>query len=126
MAAVRGYTPEERRAARIASAIAGKQRTGYVPDPEDKRRWQLKSRYGITPGFWNGVIAALQGRCMLCGVYKGEKLVPDHDHNTGKFRGALCSGCNVGLGRFGDDPSRLRSAAAYVERVPTGSDLVWL
>ena len=40
--------------------------------------------------------------CDLCGkpVHKNWQL--DHCHETGKFRGWLCNGCNTGLGGIGD------------------------
>lgn len=50
--------------------------------------------------------------CPICGA---EAKYLDHDHSTGKLRAFLCNGCNVGLGAFGDDADRLRSAADYVE-----------
>jgi len=40
----------------------------------------------------------------------------DHDHNSGRFRGWLCSGCNTTLGMVYDRPSTLRALAAYLER----------
>ena len=50
--------------------------------------------------------------CVICGA--NEKLVIDHDHNTGKIRGLLCGHCNRGLGHFRDDPTLLEFAAQYL------------
>lgn len=51
--------------------------------------------------------------CQICGT---GGVVFDHDHKSGRVRGGLCPNCNAGLGMFGDDPERLRSAAAYLLR----------
>src|SRR5208337_2103358 len=38
----------------------------------------------------------------------------DHDHNTGKVRGELCSGCNRALGYLKDDKFRAEGLAQYL------------
>jgi hypothetical protein len=43
-------------------------------------------------------------------------LVPDHCHKTLRFRGLLCSRCNLTLGHSRDRPEVLRSLADYLER----------
>lgn len=60
--------------------------------------------------------------CDICG--DATELHVDHDHKCcpGKYScgqcvcGFLCNNCNNGLGRFKDDPNRLRKAAEYIER----------
>jgi hypothetical protein len=53
--------------------------------------------------------------CEGCGQ-PHRKIVYDHDHQTGLFRGWLCNGCNRGIGFFGDNPQVLRALANYLER----------
>lgn len=65
-------------------------------------------------------LLAQHERCAICGMDDWGPPGPlgpqvDHDHATGKVRGVLCLNCNNGLGRFGDDPVRLRAAIAYLE-----------
>ncbi len=54
-----------------------------------------------------------QKSCMICG--KEEKLVVDHDHETGNVRGLLCNHCNRGLGHFRDNIQFLDNAISYLK-----------
>jgi hypothetical protein len=62
--------------------------------------------------------AARQGDfCAICGVSQDQvkrQFSADHDHQSGRFRGLLCGECNLGLGKFHDDPHILEIAAAYL------------
>ncbi len=40
----------------------------------------------------------------------------DHDHTTGKFRGWLCSSCNVAIGSLGDTVESLQRAINYLRK----------
>lgn len=58
------------------------------------------------------------GRCAICGTLEedvpGKRLHLDHDHQSGRVRGLLCTNCNTGLGQFKDDPERLLAAIRYL------------
>lgn len=53
--------------------------------------------------------------CECCGKPPGKAaLALDHDHTTGKFRGWLCHGCNLGIGRLGDSAEGVQRALTYL------------
>lgn len=62
-----------------------------------------------------------QGVCAICkqlasGMLNSRaRLAVDHCHTTGKIRGLLCGGCNVGLGHFKDNPEYLANAIEYLK-----------
>jgi hypothetical protein len=81
------------------------------------RMHTLKKLYGITPEDYDAMYEAQGGRCGVCGVEKGKQNFHiDHDHGTGEVRGLLCLSCNAGMGQLGDDATRLRAAADWIER----------
>ena len=41
----------------------------------------------------------------------------DHDHETGKHRGWICSNCNTGIGKLGDNLEGVTKAVEYLKRV---------
>lgn len=54
--------------------------------------------HGLTAEAYDEMYEKQQGRCFLC--ERERKLVIDHCHTTGRVRGLLCNGCNIGLGQF--------------------------
>ena len=80
------------------------------------RKSRLK-KYDLTKDQYESLVNEQHGRCAICGIRPlFTKLVVDHDHNTGKFRGLLCYKCNVGLGFMRDDPEILNGAIMYLRR----------
>lgn len=61
--------------------------------------------------------------CEGCGKEQpGAHLHLDHDHETSAFRGWLCSACNLGIGKLGDNIIGVKLALAYLERAATNGD----
>jgi hypothetical protein len=58
----------------------------------------------------------LNDSCEICG--SKEKLCWDHSHQTGKFRGTLCSNCNSGIGMLMDDYNLVLKAYTYLKDKP--------
>lgn len=72
--------------------------------------------YGLTIEKFAEIYAHQDGVCAICKLPEmdRDRLVIDHDHITGRVRGLLCSGCNVGIGALRDDPETIRRARDYV------------
>ena len=83
-----------------------------VTTPENKFRWGLKTRYGITPETLAMMRSQQGGLCAICGgVMLHERI--DHDHQTGRVRGLLCHRCNLLLAGL-EDADFMRRALAYL------------
>ena len=87
---------------------------------------RMEKRYGITKEQYDILRAKQNYCCSIC--LKNEKDVPkgfakthetalhvDHDHDTGKIRGLLCTSCNTMLGQAHDDCEVLKRAIDYLE-----------
>jgi hypothetical protein len=91
----------------------------YRARPERKkadRAGHLKRKFGLTPEQYDEMLAAQDGRCMICRrpPAEGKTLDIDHDHETGRVRGLLCRNCNHGVGKFFEDVWLLMAAAGYL------------
>lgn len=87
------------------------------------RARDLQRSFGISLADYQKMFVEQNGVCAICEQPetdtrngKAKWLAVDHDHVTDAVRGLVCQSCNTGIGKFGDDPERLRKAAAYLER----------
>lgn len=96
--------------------------------PENKPRWaryahnsNTRRKYGLEPEQYQLMLKEQAGVCVICKQPSsdGKRLPVDHEHDSKRVRGLLCSSCNNGLGRFKDNPALLRAAADYLERAYT-------
>ena len=58
-----------------------------------------------------------KGVCDCC-HREARRLVWDHDHVTGLFRGYICDSCNTGIGKLGDTIEGIRLAEVYLSKPP--------
>lgn len=91
------------------------------------RAYQRLRTYGLSLEGFETLLAAQGGLCAICRVDM-ESLADspfgkprtgvcvDHNHDTGKVRGLLCSACNKAIGLMKDNAVRLRAAADYLDR----------
>lgn len=94
---------------------------------KDRRALWLWREYKLTTDEWDALYDKQLGRCAVCllTLAEAKKVCVDHDHETGKVRGLLCHGCNVGLGHFFDDVASLQRAITYLlEHQPQAEALV--
>jgi len=100
----------------------------YAKNKERLYEQWLRRRYNISVAQFDQMMSEQEGACGICGVEFGEhKTVKphiDHDHACcgGRdscgvcVRGLLCYLCNVGLGSFADDTTRLVAAITYLDQ----------
>jgi hypothetical protein len=94
-----------------ADPIAYEKRLAYQRSRQE--RHQARRRFKLTGSEYKPDI------CEVCGFkddYTHRNICLDHDHKTGKFRGWLCSRCNLAVGLARDDEEILLKLAMYLEK----------
>jgi|SRR6185503_12221069 len=85
-------------------------------NPEKVAATERKKNYGITQPEYENLLRKQGNRCAICQELFVESPHTDHAHGVKpiKVRGILCKDCNLGLGRFKDNPELLQSAMDYL------------
>ena len=87
------------------------QRQWRLDNPERIRVIKYRSRYSAELT----AIRPKPDKCEIC-EKSHPKIVFDHCHQTGQFRGWLCDPCNYALGAVRDDVTVLERMIAYLKR----------
>lgn len=82
-------------------------------DRKAKMRSYWRRTYGLTQEDVLELKFGQGGVCALCRERPAKHV--DHDHRTGKVRGALCFQCNAALGQFQDRIELLNAAVGYLQ-----------
>jgi hypothetical protein len=99
----------------------------HARSPTSKAEYiaRVKARkYGMTLEEMQTLVEAHGDLCDICGQPDTthrkrtwtRNLTMDHCHSTGRFRGMLCSNCNIAIGLLKDDPALARKVAEYLEK----------
>ena len=80
------------------------------------RDWRLRRLYDLSQADFDAMVVKQEGLCACCGrrPMEGKALHVDHDHESDVVRGLLCSTCNTGLGKFGDNFYGITKALSYL------------
>ena len=91
---------------------------------EDNQKNRYR-KYGLTEESYIALFNKQDGKCAICAatlrmfncqIERKHNTHIDHCHTTGRVRGILCSGCNLGIGQFKDNVETLLSAIAYLQK----------
>lgn len=84
-------------------------------DKISRRKYVLEKTFGITIDEYNDILEKQGGTCAICkSPPTNKKLAVDHCHETGRVRGLLCQGCNLGIGNLKESEDNLKSAILYL------------
>lgn len=108
-------TPENK--SRVLARVGKTSRENWhKKTPVEKYAVNLKRFFKMSIEDYKHLYIAQNGKCGICQTSEEMfSLVVDHDHQTNKIRGLLCSKCNSAIGMLGDSAETVRRAVDYLE-----------
>jgi hypothetical protein len=81
-----------------------------------ERSW---ARQGITMTFekFNELLSLQDNKCGICEAHSSQfkkSFHVDHNHETGKIRGLLCTNCNTAIGLLNENPILFTKATEWI------------
>lgn len=119
--------------------IRNKERYDKNPDRviNSTKKWQSKNPKHVREYYWQKQniklsdntlftyekyqeeLVKCDNKCMICRIHQNQiktKLVVDHNHHTGIYRGILCSICNILLGKIKKDTLLIIKMNEYLNK----------
>ena len=110
--------------------------SAYYRRPEVMKRERIRQRgrvdykarlmrlklYGLSNADYERLLNLQHFRCGICGIHQTDvyhTLAVDHDHETGRVRGLLCTTCNVRLGVLENKAFAMVAEAYLAESLDT-------
>lgn len=86
--------------------------------PEIRRKWHIKSAYGIEYSKFEEMLKDQNGKCKICNsdleIRTGGFAI-DHSHVTKNVRSILCTSCNLVIGHSKDSIETLNKMIDYLK-----------
>jgi hypothetical protein len=95
--------------------LSKKSHAYYLTHKDKCRDSGLRRRFGITLQEYQAAYEKQAGLCGICEEWF-KSLTVDHDHNSKRFRGLLCSPCNVALGFYEKNKPFVHRFEKYLRR----------
>lgn len=87
-----------------------------------RRAYDRERKYKLTANEYEEIVVQQNNNCAICRQQLVNTNV-DHCHKTNKVRGVLCTKCNTGIGKLGDDFFGCLRAAMYLAQHTDMSEL---
>lgn len=101
------------------SSKASERSKEWRKDKDKCKDSKLRYNYNITLIEYNEMLESQSNLCSVCDADLSKLPVKnvhlDHNHQTGKVRGILCSHCNLMIGHARDNSTNLRKGADYLD-----------
>ena len=116
----RGHAPElyKKLPSGVYVCLGCKRENGFKYREANRKRINLQNRvdrYSISVEDFEAFFQKQNGCCAVCSVpIDKARCRIDHDHQSGKVRGLLCTSCNTGIGLLKDSLVILENAARYL------------
>lgn len=80
--------------------------------------YQKKNKYGLSKEEYLALFEKQGNKCAICGIELTKDVRPcvDHNHETNKVRGILCTRCNSLLGFARENIDILKGAIKYLKK----------
>ena len=93
---------------------------------QQKRKWRMKSQFGLSMADLQAIYEKQNYECAICHIPESalsKALHLDHNHQTNAIRGLLCATCNLSLGQVSDNLQFFQNAIPYLDASVFGTDV---